>query len=64
LQVFRFIIGDAMRHVTGNMKTNRNGVLSDWSYLSSVPLIVGGFLNEDNSEITGQKSGLRPTACR
>ena len=47
--MFRFIIGDAGRHLTGNMEINRKGMLSDWSDLSSVPLIVDGFSNEDNT---------------
>ena len=47
--MFRFIIGDAGRHLTGNMEINRKGMLPDWSDLSSVPLIVGGLSNEDNN---------------
>jgi hypothetical protein len=47
--VFRFIIGDVERHLTGNMEINRNGMPSDWSDLSSVPLIVSGLSNEDNN---------------
>ena len=47
--MFRFIIGDTGRHLTGNMETNRKGMFSDWPYLTSMHLIVGGFSNEDNN---------------